>query len=96
MKKFISVLLSITLLITANATFFSQSSQACSKGAGEDYVFQEGVNLRNVKMPIAFTDKLAIGDNPEPVAALGNTKEYNLCPPEDGVTIMVLFRNDCQ
>ncbi|MBR6548240.1 MAG: hypothetical protein IKT68_01725, partial [Clostridia bacterium] len=63
--------------------------------AGEDYVYVEGQNLRNVKMPIGFKDKLAIGDNPAPVAALGNTKEYNLCPPQDGVTILVFFRNDC-
>ena len=95
MKKWISVLCVVVLLLSLTPVFCSTVTQASSMGAGADYVYVEGENLRNVEMPIGFTDKLAIGDNPAPVAALGNTKEYNLCPPQDGVTILVFFRNDC-
>lgn len=95
MKKWISVLCIVVLLASLSTIFFSTVTQASSMGAGEDYLYVEGENLRNVEMPIGFADKLAIGDNPAPVAALGNTKEYNLCPPQDGVTVLVFFRNDC-
>ena len=63
--------------------------------AGEDYVHVVGENMfpTNVKRP--FNDKYCCLGAAYPFTELGTTKEFNICPPENGVTVLLLFTIDC-
>ena len=63
--------------------------------AGDDYVHVVGENMFPTNMKRPFNDKYCCLDAAYPFTELGTTKEFNICPPENGVTVLLLFTIDC-
>ncbi|MBR6548204.1 MAG: hypothetical protein IKT68_01545, partial [Clostridia bacterium] len=63
--------------------------------AGDDYEHVVGENMFPTNMKRPFNDKYCCLGAADPFTELGTTKEFNICPPENGVTVLLLFTIDC-
>ena len=68
--------------------------------AKSDYVFESGVNMHPVKVQIPFDSKYYANIEDNYVGAMTEfgtpDQVYNICPPEDGITVLLIYRIDCQ
>ena len=104
MKKVISIILILVLLVSivsvAPTITATETLPPSFAAAHDDYVFKRGENMYPTEKRFAFNDESYIKDEEVkrevyPVNELGTTRDFNLCPPEDGITIFISYRTDC-
>ena len=92
MKKLISLLLALVLLASSVPVCLAPTVAAEAAGQGDDYVFVPGENMCPVDYVYPFNNAYIGAGCATPYA---NAQEFNLTPPEGGVTVLILYQLTC-